>query len=429
MDMNKKIAIVGAGISGLACAYDLQKKGFEVVVFEKEAIVGGRMSSQKKDNLIFDIGANHLCNLYDNMKELCKELDIPFEPMKFLNYGVYKKKKIYEIKKSVSILSQIRLAIDFLFISKKTLNLDFFDLTTSVKYDKKNAYDHMKRLLGKSAADYIVDPFSSTYQFHSAKEISLSAVRSVMSLIKYRHKDWDLHQLPQGMIHLPRELSKKLDVRLNTPVKKVVGGVKPALYIDDKKQEFDAIVMASTANVTQKIYTNSTKNQSKLLEGIKYSSTISIAFKVPKKLLPDIAIVWVPKVESDTISGYTNEKMKGGEFVDGEYSLICAWLHEDYAKKIMNKSDEELYLEIKKELLKYCPWFLSTDQLEGYDIKRWKQAMPKFYPGSVTLVKEFLDNGQGEQQVFFCGDYLNSPWTEGALRCGQRVAQNVIDSL
>ncbi len=103
MDMNKKIAIVGAGISGLACAYDLQKKGYEVVVFEKEAIVGGRMSSQKKDNLIFDIGANHLCNLYDNMKELCKELDIPFEPMKFLNYGVYKKKKIYEIKKSVSI--------------------------------------------------------------------------------------------------------------------------------------------------------------------------------------------------------------------------------------------------------------------------------------------------------------------------------------
>jgi len=55
--------------------------------------------------------------------------------------------------------------------------------------------------------------------------------------------------------------------------------------------------------------------------------------------------------------------------------------------------------------------------------------MPKFVQGHLTRVKEFLEDGQGENKVFLCGDYLNSPWTEGAARCGKRVAQQVISSL
>ena len=47
--MKKRIAVVGAGIAGLSCAYELQKQGFEVVVFEQDDHVGGRMwTSEKK---------------------------------------------------------------------------------------------------------------------------------------------------------------------------------------------------------------------------------------------------------------------------------------------------------------------------------------------------------------------------------------------
>jgi len=37
----KKIAIVGSGPAGLACAYHLSRKGYEVTVFEKENLLGG----------------------------------------------------------------------------------------------------------------------------------------------------------------------------------------------------------------------------------------------------------------------------------------------------------------------------------------------------------------------------------------------------
>jgi len=42
--MDEKIAILGAGISGLGAGYQLMKAGFEPVIFEKESFIGGRMS-------------------------------------------------------------------------------------------------------------------------------------------------------------------------------------------------------------------------------------------------------------------------------------------------------------------------------------------------------------------------------------------------
>lgn len=55
--MNKTIAVVGAGISGLLLARDLQARGAEVVVLEKSRGVGGRLATKRVGPAIFDQGA------------------------------------------------------------------------------------------------------------------------------------------------------------------------------------------------------------------------------------------------------------------------------------------------------------------------------------------------------------------------------------
>ncbi|MBP2645481.1 MAG: protein of unknown function cysteine-rich region domain protein [Firmicutes bacterium] len=40
-EKNKKVAVVGAGLSGLTCAFDLARKGYKVVVFEASGVLGG----------------------------------------------------------------------------------------------------------------------------------------------------------------------------------------------------------------------------------------------------------------------------------------------------------------------------------------------------------------------------------------------------
>lgn len=54
-----KIAVVGAGISGLACATTLQNAGLEVTVFEKSRGVSGRMATRVNDSWQCDHGAQY----------------------------------------------------------------------------------------------------------------------------------------------------------------------------------------------------------------------------------------------------------------------------------------------------------------------------------------------------------------------------------
>lgn len=56
-----RVAIVGAGVSGLAAAYRLRQLGREVVVFEKSGGLGGRVNSRKhRLGYTFDVGATSL---------------------------------------------------------------------------------------------------------------------------------------------------------------------------------------------------------------------------------------------------------------------------------------------------------------------------------------------------------------------------------
>jgi NADPH-dependent glutamate synthase beta subunit-like oxidoreductase/ferredoxin len=51
MPSGKKVAIVGSGPSGLACAFHLTKKGHECIVFDKHATAGGSLNNLSEDFL------------------------------------------------------------------------------------------------------------------------------------------------------------------------------------------------------------------------------------------------------------------------------------------------------------------------------------------------------------------------------------------
>src|ERR671914_1962886 len=66
---NKRVAIVGAGMGGLAAAIRLVAMGYEVEVFEKNARVGGRVGRLEAEGFSFDTGPSLLL-MTDTYREL-----------------------------------------------------------------------------------------------------------------------------------------------------------------------------------------------------------------------------------------------------------------------------------------------------------------------------------------------------------------------
>lgn len=64
------VAIIGAGLSGLTAAYHLQKKGYEVAVFECAGQVGGRCRTDYINGFILDRGIHFFQTAYPETKNL-----------------------------------------------------------------------------------------------------------------------------------------------------------------------------------------------------------------------------------------------------------------------------------------------------------------------------------------------------------------------
>jgi monoamine oxidase len=77
-----RVAVIGAGIAGLHCAYRLHQSGVDVTVFEASSRVGGRMfTAREKDygGQIFELGGELIDSNHATMKALAKELDLTLD--------------------------------------------------------------------------------------------------------------------------------------------------------------------------------------------------------------------------------------------------------------------------------------------------------------------------------------------------------------
>jgi renalase len=58
--LTRKVAVIGAGVAGLACARVLRRAGCYVEVFEQDRIIGGRMATTRLGLVPFDHGAQYI---------------------------------------------------------------------------------------------------------------------------------------------------------------------------------------------------------------------------------------------------------------------------------------------------------------------------------------------------------------------------------
>lgn len=94
-EKRKRVIVIGSGPGGLSSAMILANNGFEVEVFEKKEVIGGRNSSFKLDDFTFDLGPTFLMmpQVVDEVFDLADEKTMDYldlrklDPMYRLYFG------------------------------------------------------------------------------------------------------------------------------------------------------------------------------------------------------------------------------------------------------------------------------------------------------------------------------------------------------
>tara|TARA_B100000900_G_scaffold251191_1_gene213997 strand:+ start:2912 stop:4444 length:1533 start_codon:yes stop_codon:yes gene_type:complete len=284
---NKSVAIVGAGIAGLASSIRLANQGFDVHLFEKNNYTGGKMTVYEQDGFRFDAGPSlfTLPELVDELFKLCGK-----NPRDYFNYSQHHTvcRYFWSNQKSVTITSDQLENIENIkavFGEKEALSVKEYLIHSKEKYELTAPYFLEKSLHRRST-------FSNRAVLKVIRKIpSLGIFRSMNSLNRRYFESPELIQLfnryatyngsnpyrtpgimqminhlehgigaylPKGGMH---EIAKSLtllakevgvNIHLNTPVTKVCTKDKcfHSLLINNEYKEFDAVVLNSDVHHT-----------------------------------------------------------------------------------------------------------------------------------------------------------------------------------
>lgn len=161
----KRVAVVGAGVSGLAAAYKLKLHGVNVTLYEAEERAGGKLRSVSQHGLVWDEGANTMTeseievgSLLDNLR-LQEKQQFPIS-----------QNKRYIVRNGMPVLlpsNPIALIKSNILSAKSKFQIILEPFLWKKSDLSKVSDDHMKesvggffqRHFGKEVVDYLIDPF------------------------------------------------------------------------------------------------------------------------------------------------------------------------------------------------------------------------------------------------------------------------------
>ncbi len=249
----KKVVVVGAGPGGLTAAMILATKGYDVTVYEKHGVVGGRNSSfELEGGFKFDLGPTFLM-MMDILEDVFRHagrdvydyLDIrTIDPFYRLVFG--DGRTFLPTADKTAMKEQM----DRLFPGNYEGYLRYLDYEArkyariapclQVPYDKLTAYAHPRFLKAIPYLDAHLDLHKHLGRFFNEEELKLSftfqakylgmspwSCPATFSIISYVEHSGGIHHPIGGLNEIPKAMAKVLAeeggrIEFNAPVKQVM---------------------------------------------------------------------------------------------------------------------------------------------------------------------------------------------------------------
>jgi oxygen-dependent protoporphyrinogen oxidase len=435
----ERVIVVGAGVSGLACAYRLQQRGFDVVVLEASDHVGGKTTGTRRDGFVLNTGATVLGASYDAMLTLAREIGVDGE--------------VFAVKPVIGVFAEGRAhwlrgsgpgaVIDFVrtpLLSARSklllwrLALDAWRARRAAGYDKpseratldvESVADYCERRLNAEIRDRLLVPLMGGLFVVDGARMSIADL--YFSLVKFL--GGGMLGYRAGIDFFARALAERLSVRLNDQVSLVqADGDRVRVVSTRGEDEVDGVVLTVAAPLVPPIYPALDPSlQGMLLEGLKPANMISVRLALRERVGGEALIVVAAEGELGGVSTVMFEhNISPGSAPPGK-GIVGALLYHEWVSSRMELSDDELLADVLPELERLVPGL--AEIVEDVEVTRWQPAALRSEPGMHRVIASIdgaLDNGH---RIQLAGDYLSIPSINGSVVSGENAARRLAAAL
>ncbi len=430
----KKIVVIGGGLSGLSCAGLLQRAGHRVTLFEASDSIGGRARSDRVDGFTLDRGFQVYLEAYPEGK---RQLDLRalrlkrFSPGGLIWTGRTRERFADPLRMPRYAWASLRSDVGSLSDKLRVLALrSDVRKCSPEKLRERPAVTTIERLRQLGFSDRIIERFFRPFYAGVFLESGLTTSSRVFDYTFRMFSDGHAALPESGIGAIAQQLAERLDpatVRLKTRIKTIAH----RLVVPETGEPVlaDAIVIATdlrtashlsggliaTANRESKSEQTTDPTDRTADDG---PSTTCLYYDAPSSPLREPTLMLNGSgrgvvnhlcVPSDVSSTYAPPGR----------SLVCVNLI-----GISEEADEALDQRVRVEL---GDWF-------GESVRDWRRLAVyrirhALADQSVAGTSESVRRVRLRAGLYACGDHIEGPGINGALSSGRRCAEAILEDL
>jgi len=425
---NKKIAVIGAGVMGLACAYDLLKNGHKVDVYEKDDRIGGMSASFDFDGLLIERFYHFVCAPDYPLFDMLTELGI-YDKLKWndTKMGFYYEGKLYKWGNPLYLLTFPRADL----ISKFRYGLHVFLSSKRTRWDdldKRNAVEWVKKALGEKAYDIFWKLLFELKFYEYTNNISAAWIWTRLKRVAVSRKNVfseRMGYLEGGSDILLGKMRERIEhmggkIFLNKGADKIItgNGMVTGVAIGDHTEKYDSVVSTVPLPYTLHLAPDLPDEIRKKIEHINNIGVVCVILKLKNRLTENFWLnITDQSIENPGMIEYSNLNP-----LQDVILYVPFYLHKSNPKYQL---PNELFFEEVLRYLKKINPELSEDWILAKTIHRYEYAQPVCPPKFLEMLPPIKTDIKG----LFIADtsyyYPEDRSISESIRLGRNIANMV----
>ncbi|WP_207435097.1 protoporphyrinogen oxidase [Sabulibacter ruber] len=437
-----RVAIIGAGISGLALAYYLQKLGVRYDLFECNTEVGGVIKSRRQGAYQLEFGP-HSLQMNEELQELIEELKLEDQVIrpatKSQDRYIRKDGEYYCIPSSPR-----RLLLNDFFHWRTKLKITQETTLPPQEIPEETVSHFFKRRFGQEVVDYLVKPMVAGICAGDPDKLLLEKTFPALKELERTHgsvlKGLDLHKdiprgqifsLEQGLQSLPKAIGSKLiSLHLDHKVEmihKTKGKYLLSIQHDVEglaDVEFDAVVVALPAHAAAELLDYTMPGFAAALQNVTYAplTVVHTAYRKHSVGFPlDGFGALHPQKDQPFSSGNIwNSSLFPRTCPDDEV-LFSSFVGGSQAPELANLPDADIFLQVHQELKEN--YSISSNMPVFQHCYRWPTGLPQadMFITDVHQLAEIVE----EDCLYSCSNWIAGTSVPDCVKYAKQLAQKI----